>query len=207
MLHCLRNRALPLLLLLVGLHGAAPTLQAEDTAPKKPDEKVGDWVALPPDGSPWRHGATGLLFPQSLGGFTLHGGFRDKQAQAGLALTYTHPKLDLKADIVIYPCTEDLVKAKDITAVAKAELARLVNDLLAVAKGKGYVEKQRSQVTDQEIGLWEKGAIPMVSQTLDFVSAGGEASLPGLNQWLSVLLYQDHVIQLSVTLPAASVKD
>lgn len=205
------SRLLSALLALLAGWSASPAVLAADQAGQAPPaaRPGGEWMELPSDGSPWRHAATKLQFPQKLGAFELRGGFRDKRTEAGVAMTYAHPTEDLKADIVIYPCPVNLKKTEDVAVVAKEELSKLVGDLLTVSRTRGYLEKQRSAVSSQEIPLWKSVGVPMISQTLDLVpmDQAAAAATPPLNQWLSLLLYQDHFIQLSVVMPSTKVKE
>lgn len=168
----------------------------------------GAWVNLPKDGTPWRHPGTGLIFPQSMGNCSLNGGYLDKVADHSVAVTYSHSKLPLKADVIITPCHEDLVKTPDVMKVARTDLEKLAADLLGLSKGKGYTELQRSPINEARIPLWEKSEIPFVSQTIELVPAADlDSKLPPLNQWLAVLIYQDHFIQINVVLPSDAVKE
>lgn len=177
--------------------------------PALPKAPAGDWANFSKDGTPWKHPETGLVFPQMLEEFSLHGGFRDKRPEAGIALTYSKKESNLKADIVITPCPENLVKTSDVMAVARKELTKLADDLLVIAKARGYNEKQRSPVDEQKIPLWQQGDIPLVSLTLDLKPTDSkfEEQLPSLNQWLGVLIYHDYFIELNVVMPSAKIKE
>lgn len=169
------------------------------------DPKVkGEWLQLPADGRPWMHPATELQFPSQLGDFKLTAAFRDKHQQDGVALTYAHKESELKADIVIFPCGADLKGVADVLALTHVHVENLANDLVALSKERGYSQKTRSAVSDQQVPLWQKGEIPMSSITLDMVptEALQEKVLPPLNQWLGLLIYQDHFIQISVVMPS-----
>ncbi len=167
-------------------------------------EKPGRWVLLAEDGTPWTHAMTGLRFPQKLGDFQLHAVFRDERAAAGYALTYVLPKSDIKADVVIYPSTENLAKARDVVAAVHNELSRIINDLVAAAGVKGYSERARSEPADHTVGLWELGRLPMASQTLDLVATRkeDESKKPPINQWVGLLPFRDYYVQIATQVPA-----
>lgn len=187
----------------LALRGSA----AAQNAAKTPDANTkGEWITLPKDGSPWKHPSTDLLFPQRLEEFVLSAGFQDKRAEDGVALTYTQPGSDLRADVVIFPCGAKLTDVRDIQAMTHQHLERLAKDLLETSMSRGYSEKQRSPTTDQPLPLWNKGEIPMSSLTLDMAAAdkARDAELPAVNQWLALLVYQDHFVQLSVVMPSSS---
>jgi len=190
----------------VGLDAVGIGVAQDKSSPRRPNIP-GDWVEMPKDGRPWKHPATDLQFPPQLGDFILSAGFIAKNPTDGVALTYTLPKTDLKADIVIFPCGVDLRQVKDIRGVTHSQVEFLANDLIAMSNTRGYTQKQRSAVTDQPVPLWGQGLIPMSSITLDMVpsDATKEALLPSINQWLSLLIYQDHFVQISVVMPSAMV--
>ena len=193
--------------LLTGSLAVRGSSAAQDAAKTSAASTKGEWITLPKDGSPWKHPSTDLLFPQRLEEFVLSAGFQDKRAEDGVALTYTQPGSDLRADVVIYPCGANLKDVTDIQAMTHQHLERLAKDLLDTSKSRGYSEKQRSPTTDQPLPLWNKGEIPMSSLTLDMAAAdkAREAELPGVNQWLALLVYQDNFVQLSVVMPSSSV--
>ena len=89
--------------LLIGSLAHRGSCAAQDAAKTSAANTKGEWIALPKDGSPWKHPSTDLLFPQRLEEFVLSAGFQDKRAEDGVALTYTQPGSDLRADIVIFP--------------------------------------------------------------------------------------------------------
>lgn len=167
----------------------------------------GDWLQMPADGRPWKHPGTDLKFPSQLGDFELKAGFQDKRAADGVALTYAHKTNDLKADIVIFPCGAEIRNVPDVQAVTRLHSEKLADDFVSLAKDRGYSQKQRSAITDQPVPLWSRGVIPMSSLTLDLSPADSsrEAELPPINQWLGLLIYQDHFIQLSVVMPSSEI--
>lgn len=165
------------------------------------------WVDLSKDGTPWTHPETGLQFPQFMGGFTLEGGYKDKNKQAGLALTYTKKESNLKADVIIAPCPQNLSVETDVIGTAKKELESLAADLVTIAKGSGYAEQGRSKVSEQKLPIWDRGEIPFVSMTIDLApSSPAKGVIPPINQWLAVLIYHDHFVQFNVIMPTARVK-
>ncbi len=171
-------------------------------------EKGDAWVNLSKDGLPWIHPETKLEFPQLLEGFTLEGGYRDKNRQAGLALTYTKKESNLKADVIIAPCTINLANEPNVVGIARKELESLANDLVAIAKQSGYGEQGRSRVSEQKLPLWDQGEIPFVSMTIDLAPTSPATGLvPAINQWLAVLIYNDHFVQFNVIMPTARVKE
>lgn len=166
------------------------------------------WVNLSKDGTPWKHPETGLLFPQQMGGFTLEGGYKDKNKQAGLALTYTKKESNLKADVIIAPCPQPLTTETDVIGMAKKELESLAADLVSIAKQSGYGEQGRSKISEQKLPIWDRGDIPFVSMTVDLAPASpAKGMIPPINQWLAVLIYHDHFVQFNVIMPTARVKE
>jgi hypothetical protein len=174
--------------------------------PKPSTDSKGDWVKLSKDGIPWTHPDTGLIFPQMLGDFALQGGYRDKRANSELAITYTKKESNIKADVLISPCKENLATTPDVMAVARKELEKLAADLTVLAGDRGYKEQHRSPVSDGKLPLWEKGEIPFISMTLGLVPSAAGASQPAINQWLAVLLYRDHYVQFNVIMPSDSIQ-
>lgn len=189
--------------------GPGSGLAEEKPAPEGKDN-LGAWLKLPADGTPWEHTGTGLRFPQMLGTFSLASVFRDSRAEAGVAVTYVRQGSDLKASVVIFPCPHPVELGKDIDAVARKEHERLVSDLKAAAQGGGYVEKQRSPLSQQALTLWQNGSVPMTVQTIEMVPAEARQKQqpppPDINHWLSVLIYKDHFVQLSVIIPTPEMK-
>lgn len=183
-------------------------IQADEKAAPKGQEKLGAWLKLPADGMPWEHAGTNLRFPQMLGQFSLASVFRDSRPEAGVAVTYVRQGTDLKASVVIFPCPHPVELGKDIDSVARKEHERLVSDLTAAAQQGGYAEKQRSPLSEQALTLWQNGSVPMMVQTIEMVPVENRQKqqqqpppLPGINHWLSVLIYKDHFVQLSVIIP------
>ena len=195
------------LLLSAVLAACTPAAQAAETpAPAaKPDERPGDWVPLHKDGTPWKHEGTDLRFPQSLGGFSLRTIFKDKRAGAGIDLRYVNEKDAMKADVVVFPCSEDLGKVTDVMAFVHGEHEKLVSDLQAVSKGQGYAEVKHGTIEDRGLRTWQ-GDVPMTVQTFEFgpVDPSQAAAHPNISQWLGLVLYQDHFVQMSIVRPAAS---
>jgi hypothetical protein len=179
---------------------------ADEPAPKP--EKPGDWVVLPSDGTPWKHEATGLRFPQEMGGFHLRLGFRDKNADAGIALSYVHETKNIKGDVVIFPCKEDLNKKKDVMAFLHGEHDKLVKDLSEASREQGYKELAHAGVEERAINLWQ-GNLPLTVQTFEFGPAADQDELvkPAVNQWFALTIYQDYFVEFSIVRPAASGED
>ena len=166
-------------------------------------EKPGSLLEVPPDGLPWRHLETGIVFPQKLGDFVLHTLFRDKRDDAGIALTYVLPNSNLRADVVLYPCKEKEIIPAKVEKIVRTEHEHLVTDIVAVAVKQGYAERNRSELVFNAIQLFKKGALPLTTQTLDLVSANGDPTgKPPLNQWIGLSLYADYFVQMNVLLPA-----
>jgi len=122
--------------------------------------------------------------------------FESSRAEAGVAVTDVGQGSDLKASVVIFSCPHPVELGKDIDAVARKEHERLVSDLKAAAQGGGYVEKQRSPLSQQALTLWQNGSVPMTVQTIEMVPAEARQKQqpppPDINHWLSVLIYKDH---------------
>lgn len=180
--------------------------QADEKAAPKDKDNLGAWLRLPADGTPWEHPGTGLRLPQMLGPFSLTSVFRDSRAEAGVVATYVRQGSDLKASVVIFPCPYPVELGKNIDAVARKEHERLVSDLKVAAQAGGYVEKQRSPLSQQALTLWQNGSVPMTVQTIEMVplepqKKPAQPPLPDINHWLSVLIYKDHFVQLSVIIP------
>lgn len=185
--------------------GPSPMRADEKPAPKG-QQNLGAWLKLPADGTPWEHAGTGLRFPQMLGQFSLASVFRDTRPEAGVAVTYVRQGSDLKASVVIFPCPHPVELGTDIDAVARREHERLVSDLKAAAQSGGYAEKQRSPLSEQALTLWQNGSVPMTVQTIEMTPVENrqkpqQAPPPDINHWLSVLIYRDHFVQLSVIIP------
>lgn len=176
---------------------------ADDKPAPQGQEKLGAWLKLPADGTPWEHGGTGLRFPQILGKFSLASVFRDSRPETGVAVTYVRQGSDLKASVVIFPCPHPVELGKEIENIVRKEHERLVSDLQAAAQGGGYIEKQRSPLSNQALALWQNGKVPMTVQTIEMVPVDGKQTPapPGINHWLSVLIFKDHFVQLSVIIP------
>jgi len=191
--------------LAVGLLSLALPLAVVGSPDEAKDKAA--WVNLSKDGTPWTHPETGLQFPQLMGGFTLEGGYKDKNRQAGLAITYTKKESNLKADVIIAPCPHNLAADADVVGIAKKELESLGADLVAIAKGSGYAEQGRSKISEQKLPIWDRGEIPFVSMTIDLAPASpAKGVIPPINQWLAVLIYHDHFVQFNVIMPTARVK-
>jgi len=181
-----------------------PTLSlAEDKPAAKGKDNLGAWLKPPTDGTPWEHTGTGLRFPQMLGSFVLSSIFRDTRPEAGVVLTYVRQNGDLKASVVIFPCPHDLSLGKDVDTILRKEHEHLVGDLQAAARQGGYAEKQRSPLSEDALQLWQSGKVPMTVQTIEMVPMDTKAKppLPVINHWMSLLLYKDHYVQLSVVIP------
>ena len=197
----------PLLALTFGLL-MIPAAHAEDSKPPLPQlaEGAGEWLKLPEDRSPWKHPHSDLRFPQELAGFTLKHGFEDKRPEAGIALTYVHPKQDVKADIILYPCPKQIATMVDIMPAVTEVLRHTARDLRETAEGQGYKEDEskRGNLETGKIDLWESGIIPAAQMKMELVAkeAGTEAEHPTINQWLNLILYQDFWIQTSVVMPS-----
>ena len=175
---------------------------------EKGKEDAGAWLKLPADGTPWGHQSTGLRFPQVLGQFSLSSVFRDARPEAGVAVTYVRQGSDLKASVVIFPCSHDVSLGRDVDAIVRKEHANLVNDLQAAARQGGYAEKQRSPLSEEALQLWNNGKVPMTVQTIEMVPMDSKAkpSLPVINHWIALLLYKDHFVQLSVVIPGPEIQ-
>jgi hypothetical protein len=185
------------------------SLCGQQTTPNqaKPQaEAAGAMLKLPEDGSPFHHGGSGVSYPQSLGDFRMLSLFRDKQKASGVCMTYGHPKLDIKGDIVIYPCPTELKSVTDITPVVRKEHQKLLAEIQTPMQKAGYGEKERSPLAEQNISLWDALGIVMTHQTLVLTPVDAKnTQLPGLNLWIGLLLYQDYYLQISVLLPADQV--
>ncbi len=181
---------------------------AAEDKPAQPDkaaDKPGEWLHLPSDGTPWKHPGTDLRFPQHLGKYTLRIGFQDKQAAAGVALSYVHDEQNMKGDIVLFPCGKDLTKINDILAFVHGEHDKLVNEIQVASRSQGYVAGKQGEVEEKTVHTWQ-GDLPMTVQTLELGPAPplSEADHPRISQWLGLLIYQDHFMEISIVRPAAT---
>ena len=203
-----RLKAMTWRLLALGLPSLLLSFAAFGASEESKGGSGAAWVNLSKDGTPWTHPETGLVFPQLMGGFTLEGGYKDKNKQAGLALTYTKKDSNLKADVIIAPCPKNLATETDLVGVAKKELESLATDLVAIAKQSGYGEQGRSKISEQKLPIWDHGDIPFVSMTIDLApTSPAKGAIPPINQWLAVLIYQDHFVQFNVIMPTARVPE
>ena len=169
------------------------------------DDKPGEWLVLPTDGTPWQHEATGLRFPQQLGDFRLRLGFIDKNASAGVALSYVHETKNMKGDVVVFPCSEDLKKVKDVMVYVRGEHEKLVKDLRAASKEQGYAELSHTEIEERGVNLWQ-GNLPLTVQSFEFGPAAADDDLvkPKTSQWFGLALFQDYFVQMSIVRPSTS---
>ncbi|MDB6119962.1 MAG: hypothetical protein JWO08_3743 [Verrucomicrobiaceae bacterium] len=188
----------------------APTAEkkGDEVAVDKKNEKPGDWLVLPSDGTPWTHEGTGLRYPQIMGSFRLRLGFRDKRDEAGIAISYVHESKNIKGDVVIFPCPKDLNKEKDVMAYLRGEHEKLVKELKAVSKELGYAELSHTEVEERAVNLWE-GNLPLTVQSFEFGPSinNDELTKPNTSQWFGLALYQDHFVQMSIVRPSVSGKE
>ncbi len=168
------------------------------------DSKAGEWLKFPEDGSAWKHPDTDLRFPMELAGFVLKKGFRDQRAEAGTALTYAHKSLDVKADILLTPCPKKIATMVDVMPAVKGSLEQTAKDLAKAAAAKGYQEDaaKRGKLELGKMTLWEAGEIPAAQMKVELIPAppATAETLPSINEWLNLTLYQDSWIMTSVVM-------
>lgn len=183
----------------------AQTPAADPPPGDKKNEKPGDWVVLAPDGTPWMHEATSLRFPQQLGEFRLRLGFRDKNAEAGVAISYVHETKNIKGDVVIFPCPKELEKVKDVMVYLRSEHEKLVQEMEIVSKDMGFAELSHTPIEERAVNLWE-GNLPLTVQSFEFGPSAIDDELvkPKTSQWFGLVLYQDYFVQMSIVRPSSS---
>jgi flagellar biosynthesis regulator FlbT len=109
----------------------------------------------------------------------------------------------MRADVVLFPSKATQVTPDNVLKIVRTEHEHLVSDLVAVAAKRGYAERDRSDIDENGIEIFRKGKLPMTAQTIDFVSANGDATArPPLNEWIGLTLYADYFIQMHLLLPA-----
>ena len=189
----------------VGGRSEETKAEAADPTKTTKNDKPGDWLVLPEDGTPWIHEATELRYPQNLGPFKLRLGFRDKNSAAGIAISYTHQTKNIRGDVVIFPCAQDLRKLDDVMAYLHGEHEKLVKDLLLLSKDQGYKELKHTEIEERGIKLWE-GNLPLTVQNFEFGPAAlsDELVKPATSQWFGLTVYQDYFVQMSIVRPTVS---
>ena len=200
--------AVVLLPLHQGLVAADAPKESSAKPTDKAHEKPGDWLILPEDGTPWIHEGTGLRYPQVLGGFKLRLGFRDKDAKGGIAISYTHESKNIRGDVVLFPCDQELGKLKDVMVYLRGKHDALVKEMLKASKEQGYAELTHTPVEERAVNLWQ-GNLPLTVQNFEFGASltADELVKPPTSQWLGVALYQDHFVQMSIVRPTISGKE
>lgn len=175
--------------------------------PTSPQPPPGEHLKFSTDGSPWKHPDTDLRFPQKMGEFELTQGFKAKDKEGGIALTYVNKASDIKADLLLTPCPKEKAISPDIMPHVEEQLRQMARELRQLASTQGYkeVEENRGKIERGQIDLWELGIIPIAQAKMEFSSSDPSKaeSHPPLSQWLIVTLYQDSWIQTSILMPVS----
>lgn len=161
-------------------------------------EPPGEWYAPDPKGGPWRHEATGLSFPTTLGTHRLAGEFRFHQG-GGRFIRYESLEERSRGDIFFFPASDKALTLEERQRLIMQELDRVVNDVRAMVKAGRYKNLKVNPVGVGGVELWEKEALPIAAQLCEMTRVaqtqnGTEEAL--VKQWTGILYLNGHLITI-----------
>lgn len=170
------------------------------------EESQGTFAKPPSGGMPWKHGGTGLSFPQQLGSCRLVAQFAFKEG-GGVFIRYESPGDLARGDVFFFPRTKSTLSREDIKAAINNELETVVAQFRKMADAGRYKNVVVDQPADGEIPLWPAGSLPLSVRSLvatkiaDTLEGKKEAQV---KQWTGVTMLKGNIITIRYMHPTAT---
>lgn len=166
-------------------------------------EPAGRWQAPSPDGRPWKHAGTGLIFPQFLGDYRLAGEFAYETG--GVFLRYENVEERARADIFLFPTGAALPSLEDQQRRILTEMDGVVSDMEAMVRNGRYKNLDTGELVGGELELWQKQSLPIATRQLTATRLGvaKEGTVEAIVKlWVGITLVDNHVLTIRHMRPA-----
>ena len=189
---------IPLLLTCCALAAAWPAPgQAPNGSP------AGRWQAPSPDGQPWKHPGTGLIFPQYLGDHRLAGEFAYEAG--GVFLRYENVEERSRADVFLFPLASPLPDIEDQQRRILTEMDAVILDMEAMVRNGRYKNLDTGELIGGELELWQKQSLPIATRQLTATRLGiaKEGAVEAvIKLWVGITIVENHVLTIRHMRPA-----
>lgn len=172
-------------------------------------EPAGSWIAPDPNGRPWKHPGTGLVFPPMIGTHRLAGEFRYKEG-GGSFIRYESLEERSRGDIFFFPVPGGEISLEEQQRLVLQELESVTRDLEAMTKEGRYKGLQMGEIGGGSIDLWKEVAVPMAARSCELTRVaqtdkGTEEAR--VKQWAGVIYYKNHLITIRQMRPVSAEDD
>jgi hypothetical protein len=172
-------------------------------------EPSGNWIAPDPDGGPWRHPGTGLVFPPKLGTHRLAGEFRYQEG-GGSFIRYESLDERSRGDIFFFPAPGGEISLEEQQRLVLQELESVTRDLEAMTKEGRYKGLLMGEIGGGSIDLWKDAALPMAARSCEVTRVAQTDKGPEearIKQWAGVIYYKNHLITIRQMRPVSPEDD
>lgn len=166
-------------------------------------EPGGAWKAPSPDGRAWKHEATGLSFPQVLGGYDLAGEF--SYDAGGSFIRYENLDQRARADVFFFKLPNVPASLEDKQRLILNEMDVVKVDFEAMVKQGRYKGMQVGEFALGELDLWQKESLPIATRVITATRLGFSdegAAEAEIRQWTGITIFEGHMITIRYMRPA-----
>ncbi len=167
-------------------------------------EPAGQWRAPSPDGRPWKHTGTGLVFPQYLGDYRLAGEFAYASG-GGVLLRYENIEDRARADVFLFPAGDALPTVEDQQRRILTEMDGVVADTEAMVRAGRYKNLDTGELIGGELELWQKQSLPIATRQLTATRLGTakQGAVEAIVKlWVGITVVENHVLTIRHMRPA-----
>jgi len=166
-------------------------------------EPAGQWKAPANDGRSWKHGGTGLAFPQLLGTSRLAGEFEYKDG--GTFIRYENLDERSRADIFLFKTGAPLPALEDRHRRILSEMDNVVSDMEAMVRQGRYKNLDAGALQGGELELWQQQSLPIATRQFTATRLGisKEGSAEAVIKiWVGITIVADHILTIRHMRPA-----
>jgi len=163
-------------------------------------------LPLPEENKPWKHSASGLLFPLELDSFECGGIFEYDEAALGSVVRYLNEKLRIRADVYVYPCPLPLKTDDDMKNAAREAAERALGEIGEMKRLGHYTKVEAGEATYDTFDLLPEGSgkscmlnVPLELNLIEKSDAGEVEQV--LRSVIRIFIYRGHWVKLRCTFP------
>jgi hypothetical protein len=163
-------------------------------------------LPLPEENKPWKHSASGLLFPLELDSFECGGIFEYDEAALGSVVRYLNEKLRIRADVYVYPCPLPLKTDDDMKNAAREAAESALGEIGEMKRLGHYTKVEAGEATYDTFDLLPEGSgkscmlnVPLELNLIEKSDAGEVEQV--LRSVIRIFVYRGHWVKLRCTFP------
>ena len=163
-------------------------------------------LPLPEENKPWKHPASGLLFPLELESFECGGIFEYEEPALGSVVRYLNEKLRIRADVYVYPCPLPLKTDEDMKNAAREAAVSALGEIGEMKRLGHYTKVEPGEATYDTFDLLPEGSgkscmlnVPLELNLIEKSDAGEVEQV--LRSVIRIFIYRGHWVKLRCTFP------